>query len=172
LYVLFASKLYNLIKITIMKKLLVLIGLSLSVLSCKAQYDRGYDNDYGNNYDDNITERYFYEDNFDWRWDARVRITDGINSGSITNGEARRLYDRLERIERKEYAYQADGNFSAYEQEDIWDDVVYLNRKIGIELTDNDRRYYGYNGLAFRALYPGIVEVMIFIDLIDVVLVT
>ncbi len=105
-----------------------------AALSVKAQYIDGPD-------------RYFYDEEFDWRWDVRVRISDGIRTGYLTNREANRLYRRLERIERKEWAFQSDGYYSPWEQDEIWLDVVDLNRAIGLELSDWDRRYYGYTGV-------------------------
>lgn len=105
-----------------------------AAISVKAQYVDGPD-------------RYFYEEEFDWRWDVRVRISDGIRSGYLTNREANRLYKRLEAIERKEWAFQSDGYYSSWEQDEIWMDVVDLNRAIGLELSDWDRRYYGYTGV-------------------------
>jgi len=105
-----------------------------AALSVKAQYMDGPD-------------RYFYEEDFDWRWDVRVRISDGVRSGYLTNREANRLYRRLEDIERKEWAFQSDGYYSTWEQDEIWMDVVDLNRAIGLELSDWDRRYYGYTGM-------------------------
>lgn len=98
----------------------------------------------------NGPDRYFYEDEFDWRWDIRVRISDGYNAGYLTRREANRLYNRLEEIERREWAFQADGYYSPWEQDEIWYDIVDLNRWIGIELSDWDRRYYGYTGVALR----------------------
>jgi hypothetical protein len=109
-----------------------------SVVSVKAQY--GYDG----------PDRYFYEDEFDWRWDVRVRISDGNRSGYLTNREANRLYRRLEDIERKEWAFTSDGHYSTWEQDEIWRDVVDLNYAIGLELTDWDRRYYGYTGVVIN----------------------
>lgn len=135
-----------------MKNLLVLLGLMVSVFTAKAQYDYSYDNSYDNG--PNI-ERHFYDEEFDWRWDVRVRISDGIRSGRITNFEANNLYRRLERIERQEYAFQADGFFSDYEQNEIWNEVKWLNRQIGIDLRDFDRRYYGYAYVGgFRGYNP------------------
>jgi hypothetical protein len=124
----------------------------LFAANVNAQYD--YNDDYGTS--SVGPDRYFYDENFDWRWDVRVRISDGIDNGNLTRREADRLYDRLERIERKEYAYQSDGYLSAYEQDEIWDDVVNLNRLIGIELRDWDRTYYGYSarGLSYRGYSP------------------
>lgn len=131
-----------------MRALAFFFGLILFGATGYAQYD------YNNSY--NGPDRYFYNEDFDWRWDVRVRITDGMQTGQLTNREANRLFDRLERIERKEYAFQADGYFSAFEQDEIWDDVIYLNRLIGVELTDWDRTYYGYSvrGLAYRGYLP------------------
>jgi hypothetical protein len=118
-----------------MKKWMAFLVVIFSVVSVKAQY--GYDG----------PDRYFYEDEFDWRWDVRVRISDGNRSGYLTNREANRLYRRLEDIERKEWAFTSDGHYSLWEQDEIWRDVVDLNYAIGLELTDWDRRYYGYTGV-------------------------
>lgn len=135
-----------------MRALVVFFGMILFGANVNAQYD--YNDEYGTSSDG--PDRYFYDENFDWRWDVRVRISDGIDNGSLTRREADRLYDKLERIERKEYAFQSDGNLSAYEQDEIWEDVVDLNRLIGIELRDWDRTYYGYSarGLSYRGYSP------------------
>lgn len=97
----------------------------------------------------------YYDDEFDWRWDVRVRISDGISNGLLTRSEANRLYRRLERIEEKEYAYAADGFYDTWEQDDVWRDVQLLHRRVGLELSDYDRLYYGFNpvGIAFTG-YP------------------
>ncbi len=115
-----------------------------TILSANAQYGGGVYDNYGNNYgyDD---DRYYYDDEFDWHWDIRVRISNGIQNGLITRNEANRLYRRLEDVERKEYAYLSDGIFNRWEQQEIWDDVAYLNRQVGIELYDFDRRFYGFD---------------------------
>jgi len=112
-----------------------------TIFSANAQYGGVYDN-YSNGYDD---DRYYYDDEFDWHWDIRVRISNGIQNGLITRTESNRLYRRLEDVERKEYAYLSDGIFSGWEQQEIWDDVAYLNRQVGIELYDFDRRFYGFD---------------------------
>lgn len=127
-----------------MKKLILLLASFVFVNIANAQYD---DDDYGN-----TNDRFHYDDNFDWRWDVRVRISDGINAGRLTRREADRLYDRLERLERLEFDYQRDGFFSANEQDEVWDDLRALHRKIGFELNDWDRSYYGYSrpGYAYR----------------------
>jgi hypothetical protein len=122
------------------KYLIAAMILVSSVSSAVAQYDsRDY---YAYNNDD---DRYYYDDEFDWHWDIRVRISDGIQRGLITRREADLLYNRLENVERKEYAYQSDGFFTAWEQQEIWDDVVYLNRRLGLELSDYDRNFYGFD---------------------------
>lgn len=114
-----------------------------TIFSANAQYgNQGYDNYGSNNYDD---DRYYYDDEFDWHWDIRVRISNGIQNGLITRNESNRLYRHLEDVERKEYAYLSDGIFSGWEQQEIWDDVAYLNRQVGIELYDYDRRFYGFD---------------------------
>ncbi|MGL4630006.1 MAG: hypothetical protein ACRCVT_02275 [Leadbetterella sp.] len=101
------------------------------------------------------TDRYFYEDDFDWRWDIRVRISDGIRTGRLTNREADRLFNRLEKIENREFLYTRDGVFSAWEQDEIWDDIMDIHDKIGFELNDWDRDFYGYSrpGYAFRGTF-------------------
>lgn len=124
-----------------MKKWIVLVTVFFIGFAAKAQYGAGPD-------------RYFYDEEFDWRWDVRVRISDGHRSGYLTNREARRLYNRLEDIERKEWAFQSDGYYSVWEQDEIWYDVVELNRLIGLELTDWDRRYYGYSGVVISGRLP------------------
>ncbi len=121
-----------------MKKLMMLFALAISSVTANAQYDN-YD------YREYNSDRYFYDEEFDWHWDIRVRISNGIESGLLTYNESRRLYDELERIERKEYAYQADGYYADWEQNDIWNEVIYLNRRVGIELTDRDRMFYGFD---------------------------
>ncbi len=126
-----------------------------TIASTNAQYgnrtygDDSYGNQGYNNYND---DRYYYDEEFDWHWDVRVRISNGIQTGQITQWEANRLYRRLESVERKEYAYQADGIYTSWEQQEVWDDITYLNRQVGIELYDFDRSFYGFNnwGYDFR----------------------
>ena len=114
-----------------------------TIFLATAQYgNQGYDNYGSNSYDD---DRYYYDDEFDWHWDIRVRISNGIQNGLITRNESNRLYRRLEDVERKEYDYLADGIFNRWEQQEIWEDVAYLNRQVGIELFDYDRRFYGFD---------------------------
>ena len=96
--------------------------------------------DYGNN-----DERYYYDTDFDWHWDIRVKISNGIKRGLLTQNETNRLYGIVEEVERKEYAYQADGLFNGWEQQAVWNDVVYLNQCLGIELNDYDRNFYGFD---------------------------
>ncbi len=135
-----------------MKKVLIVLVLGFSSLfGVKAQYS-----DYGNHadtrpYTDNYADdRYYYEDDFDWHWDIRVRISKGIDQGLLTQNEANRLYRQLENVERKEYTYQEDGRFSAWEQQEIWEEVVALHRNLGLELSDLDRRFYGFDVLGYN----------------------
>ncbi|MDP5140547.1 MAG: hypothetical protein NWP83_08780, partial [Spirosomaceae bacterium] len=116
----------------------------VAVLAVNAQTSRDFRPDFD-----------YYGEEFDWRWDVRVRISDGINSGLITRSEANRLYNRLENIEQKEYTYAADGFYDAWEQNDVWEDVQWLHNRVGLELRDNDRIYYGFNrvGVAYYG-YP------------------
>jgi hypothetical protein len=121
-----------------MKKYMVAAMIVISsISSAMAQYDN---RDYAYNDD-----RYYYDNEFDWHWDIRVRISDGIQRGLITRRESELLYSRLENLERKEYAYQSDGIFTGWEQQEIWDDVIYLNRRVGLELNDYDRNFYGFD---------------------------
>jgi hypothetical protein len=121
-----------------MKRYMIAVMIVISSISSAiAQYDN---RDYA--YDD---DRYYYDNEFDWHWDIRVRISDGIQRGLITRRESDLLYRRLEDLERKEYAYQSDGFFTGWEQQEIWDDVVYLNRRLGLELSDYDRNFYGFD---------------------------
>lgn len=116
----------------------------VTISSVNAQYgNQGYD--YNNGYDSYNDDRYYYDDEFDWHWDVRVRISNGIQNGQITRNEANRLYNQLENVERKEYAYQSDGVYSTWEQQEVWDDITYLNRQVGLELYDYDRTFYGFN---------------------------
>ncbi len=134
-----------------MKKLLLIATLIFTTLGVKAQ--QYYGDDYDGGY---RSDRYYYDDQFDWRWDVRVRITTGIQNGTITPMGADRLYDRLEQIENKEYAYQSDGYFEAWEQDEIWNDVIWLNRQVGLEINDYDRTFYGFSGpgVSFRGYFP------------------
>jgi hypothetical protein len=121
-----------------MKKYMVAVLMVIATIaSVKAQYGN---QDYAYNDD-----RYYYDNDFDWHWDIRVKISNGIQRGLLTQNESNRLYGILEDVERKEYAYQADGLFSGWEQQEIWDDVIYLNQRLGIELNDYDRNFYGFD---------------------------
>lgn len=110
----------------------------VAVLTVDAQTSRDFRPDYD-----------YYGEEFDWRWDVRVRISDGINNGLLTRWEANRLYNRLENIEQKEYAYAADGFYDSWEQNDVWQDVQWLHNRVGLELRDFDRTYYGFNNVGF-----------------------
>lgn len=127
-----------------MKKWIAIVALFFIGFVAKAQYGNPYSG----------PDRYFYDEEFDWRWDIRVRISDGYNSGFLTRRESNRLYRHLEDIERKEWAFQSDGHYSVWEQDEIWLDVVDLNRRIGLDLTDWDRRYYGYSGVVISGRLP------------------
>ena len=121
-----------------MKKYMIAVMMvMITIVSVNAQYGN---QDYANNDD-----RYYYNNDFDWHWDIRVKISNGIQRGMLTQNESNRLYGILEDVERKEYAYQADGLFSGWEQQEIWDDVIYLNQRLGIELNDYDRNFYGFD---------------------------
>ncbi len=122
-----------------MKKYMIAVLMVIStIVSVNAQYGN---QDYANNDD-----RYYYDNDFDWHWDIRVKISNGIQRGLLTQKETNRLYGILEEVERKEYAYQVDGLFSGWEQQEIWEDVIYLNQRFGVELNDYDRNFYGFDG--------------------------
>jgi hypothetical protein len=130
-----------------MKKLLIALVLVFASLnSTVAQYREDFDRY------DRDEERFFYNEDFDWRWDVRVRISNGERNGRITRREARRLYDCLEDLEKREYRYISDGYFSGREQDRIWSELSDLHARIGIELNDWDRSFYGYSrpGYAYR----------------------
>jgi hypothetical protein len=121
-----------------MRKYMITVLMVISTIaSVKAQY--------GNQAYAYNDDRYYYDNDFDWHWDIRVKISNGIQQGLLTQNESNRLYGILEDVERKEYAYQADGLFSGWEQQEIWDDVIYLNQRLGIELNDYDRSFYGFD---------------------------
>jgi hypothetical protein len=123
-----------------MKKLMIAALMVIATIaSVKAQYGNG---NQAYSYND---DRYYYDNDFDWHWDIRVKISNGIQRGLLTQNESNRLYGVLEDVERKEYAYQSDGLFSGWEQQEIWDDVIYLNQRLGIELNDYDRNFYGFD---------------------------
>ena len=131
-----------------MKKYMVALMIVISTISSiMAQYgNQGYANN---------DDRFYYDNDFDWHWDMRVRISDGIQRGLITQYESNMLYRRLEDLERKEYAFQSDGFYNSYEQQEIWNDVVYLNRQVGVELSDYDRNFYGFDVYGYdRRGYP------------------
>jgi len=131
-----------------MKKYWMAVMIVISTISSTmAQYDN---RDYAYNDD-----RFYYDNDFDWHWDIRVRISDGIQRGQLTQYESNMLYRRLEDLERKEYAYQSDGFYTSWEQQEIWDDVVFLNRRMGLELNDYDRNFYGFDVYGYdRRGYP------------------
>ncbi|MBP6385608.1 MAG: hypothetical protein KA313_02255 [Pseudarcicella sp.] len=93
----------------------------------------------------NRPDKYYCDNRFDWHWDVRVRISEGSKTGLLSPSETNNLFYRLRDIEMKEYNYQSDGYYSSFEQQRIWDDVVYLNHKIGIDLQDCDRNFYGFD---------------------------
>jgi len=98
-------------------------------------------------------DRYYYNNDFDWHWDVRVKISNGIQQGLITQNESNRLYGILQNVEQKEYAYEADGLYSTWEQQEIWNDVIYINQCLGVALNDYDRNFYGFD--AYGDCRPG-----------------
>jgi len=71
-----------------MKKYWMAVMIVISTISSTmAQYDN---RDYAYNDD-----RFYYDNDFDWHWDIRVRISDGIQRGQLTQYESNMLYRRF-----------------------------------------------------------------------------
>ena len=90
-----------------------------------------------------------YAERGDWRGgirsrihDAKQRIERGIDRGSLTRHEARKLYDDLDRILDKIDHMKRDGYLSGRERDRINDDLDRLDRRIRREKHDDDRRGY------------------------------
>jgi polyhydroxyalkanoate synthesis regulator phasin len=74
--------------------------------------------------------------------DAKVRIDRGIERGSLTRHEARKLIDELDRILARIDRMKDDGHLSPRERERINHDLDRLDRHITREKRDLDRRRY------------------------------
>jgi hypothetical protein len=77
----------------------------------------------------------------------RDRIRQGIRSGELTRGEARRLYDQQRRIERYEYRSRRDGGGLSYRERQNLDRMLdRSNRSIYRQKNDRQdrdrRRWY------------------------------
>jgi hypothetical protein len=87
------------------------------------------------------------------RWDDRganineresrinARIQRGIESGRITEGEARRLYRELRDIEAKERAFRSDGRIGGREEAELNHDLDRLSENVREQMRDEQRRY-------------------------------
>ena len=133
-----------------MRKLMIVASFVLVAMAANAQgrYDNrdyrrgGYDNDH-NRYGRN--ER--YDDRFDpngridsYQREARKRIAWGIENGSITAHEAKRLLKEAERIEFKENAFLRDRFLDNRERKELAQDLADLNRQITRESRDWNRQ--------------------------------
>jgi uncharacterized coiled-coil DUF342 family protein len=74
--------------------------------------------------------------------DARERIERGIERGSLTRPEARRLAGELDRILERIDRMRDDGHLSPRERERINRDLDRLERHITREKRDGNRRRY------------------------------
>ena len=88
-----------------------------------------------------------YAERGDWRGGIRTRIHDakqrierGIDHGTLTRHEARRLYDKLDNILDRIDRMKSDGHLSGRERDKINDDLDRLDRDIRREKHDDDRR--------------------------------
>lgn len=96
-----------------------------------------------------------YAERGDWRGGIRTRIHDtkqrierGIDHGTLTKHEARKLYDDLDRILDKIDHMKRDGYLSGRERDRINDDLDRLDRRIRREKHNDDRR--GDRGHRYR----------------------
>ncbi len=90
-----------------------------------------------------------YADRGDWRGGIRSRIHEaqqriewGIDRGSLTRHEARRLERELGQILRKIEMMRDDGHLDRWERERIDRDLDRLDRQITREKRDDQRRYH------------------------------
>ena len=70
----------------------------------------------------------------------KARIQRGIESGAITDGEARRLYGELRGIEAKERALRADGRLNGREAAELNRDLDQLADDVREQRRDDQRR--------------------------------
>jgi hypothetical protein len=75
----------------------------------------------------------------DYRTDQiHARIEQGIDSGHITRGEARRLFQRERDIERREARFKSDGVVTRSERRQLQDQVALLRNDVE-RMMSNDR---------------------------------
>jgi hypothetical protein len=93
----------------------------------------------------------------DWRGGIRERIHDtnrridrGVERGTLTYPEARRLKGELGRIQYRIDRMRADGHLSPGERDRINSDLDRLNREISREKHDYDRRGDGHGEYEHR----------------------
>jgi hypothetical protein len=70
-----------------------------------------------------------------------ARIQRGLENGSITNREARRLYHELNNIEAKERAFRSDGRLDWRESQELNRDLDRLAENVREQRLDSERRY-------------------------------
>jgi hypothetical protein len=71
----------------------------------------------------------------------KARIQRGMNDGSITRWEARRLYRDLANIEVKERAFRSDGRLNSRESAELNRDLDRLALNVREQRRDEERRY-------------------------------
>ncbi len=142
-----------------MKKLVIATAFCLFVIEANAQYGRNYQNQYPNNqypsnqYPNNqypnggYGNRGYDSRNYgnqidDFQRQARIRIADGVASGTINSREAKRLLSNAEQIERKEQRFWRDGFLAPHERQELLTDLSVLEQQIWHEKNDRNE----YNG--------------------------
>ncbi len=68
-------------------------------------------------------ENYQHQNNSQMQHSEAQRIKQGVQSGSLTRGEARYLVREQQRIRSKERAYKADGYYTRAERQEVSHDL-------------------------------------------------
>jgi hypothetical protein len=111
-----------------------------TVRAYAVQHDYRYDR--GRNDDD----RNFRNDGRQFSIDQRQnnirnRIQRGMDTGQLTNREARTLFRELSEIEAKERAFENDGRLGRWERDQLHQDLDNLAARLRWERRDDQRRY-------------------------------
>lgn len=75
-------------------------------------------------------------------FEIRARIEEGVRSGRITQGEARRLHRRQREIARHEARFKSDGIFSRQERRQLRSELMALRDDVERMLRDDRRARY------------------------------